>query len=147
VTGVLGLIIIVRVAAAQGLESDLLLVGCWALSYLLFSDKTVFLTPDAAFVSGYPIVIAALCTTGLSGVAWLILTSFLWNGIRNRGRISRIAFNMGSVAIAALAANSVMAALWGTSKLLEPLSIDGLVRGLVMIFTYHVVLTAAYSLL
>jgi diguanylate cyclase (GGDEF)-like protein len=146
-TGVLGLIIIVYVTATQGLENDWLLVGCWALSYLLFSDKTVFLTPDAAFMSSYPIMIAALCTTGLSGAVWLILTSSLWHGIRKRGRISRIAFNMGSVAIALLAANSVMVAFWGTSRLLAPLSADGLIRGLVVILTYHVVLTAAYSLL
>jgi diguanylate cyclase len=146
-TGVLGLIIIVHVTVTQGLERDWLLVGCWALSYLLFSDKTVFLTPDAAFMPGYPIVIAALSTTGLSGAAWLVLTSFLWHGICNRGRISRIAFNMGSVAIALLVANSIMVASWGTSNLPEPLSTEGLVRGLVMVFTYHVVLTAAYSLL
>ncbi len=147
VTGVLGLVIIVQVTATQGLESDWLLVGCWVLSYLLFLDKTVFLTPDAAFMPGYPIMIAALCTTGLSGAAWLILTSSLWHGIRNRGQIPRIAFNMGSVAIAALAANSMMVAFWGTSKLLEPLSADGLIRGLVLVFTYHSVLTGAYSLL
>ncbi len=147
VTGVLGLVIIVQVTATQGLESDWLLVGCWVLSYLLFLDKTVFLTPDAAFMPGYPIMIAALCTTGLSGAAWLILTSSLWHGIRNRGQIPRIAFNMGSVAIAALAANSMMVAFWGTSKLLEPLSADGLIRGLVLVFTYHLVLTGAYSLL
>jgi diguanylate cyclase (GGDEF)-like protein len=146
-TGVLGLIIIVHVTVTQGLERDWLLVGCWALSYLLFSDKTVFLTPDAAFMPGYPIVIAALSTTGLSGAAWLVLTSFLWHGICNSGRISRIAFNMGSVAIALLVANSIMVASWGTSNLPEPLSTKGLVRGLVMVFTYHVVLTAAYSLL
>jgi hypothetical protein len=133
-TGVLGLIIIVHVTVTQGLERDWLLVGCWALSYLLFSDKTVFLTPDAAFMPGYPIVIAALSTTGLSGAAWLVLTSFLWHGICNSGRISRIAFNMGSVAIALLVANSIMVASWGTSNLPEPLSTKGLVRGLVMVY-------------
>ncbi len=147
VTGVLGLIIIVQMTATQGLENDWPLVGCWALSYLLFSDKTVFLTPDVAFMPGYPIIIAALCTTGPAGSAWLIITSFLYHAIRNPGRISRIAFNMGSVAIALLASNSVMVAFWGTSKLLDPLSVDGLIRGLVMILTYHVVRTASHSLL
>jgi diguanylate cyclase (GGDEF)-like protein len=147
IIGILGLIILAWIAATQELESSWLLVGCWALSYLLFSDKAVFLTADAAFMPGYPLVIAALSTTGLPGAAWLILTSFLWHGIRNRSQIPRISFNMGSVAIALLAANGIMVAFWGTSNLLEPLSFQGLLRGLVMILTYHVVLTAAHSLL
>lgn len=148
VTGVLGLVILIQAVATQGLENDWLLVGFWALSHLLFLDKTVFLTPDAAFMPGYPIIIAALCTTGLSGTAWLILASLVWHGIRNRDRISRLMFNTGSVAVAIAAANYAVSAVFpGVTKPLDSLSIDGLVYGLVLILTYHLVLTGAYSLL
>lgn len=148
VTGVLGLVILIQAVATQGLENDWLLVGFWALSHLLFLDKTVFLTPDAAFMPGYPIIIAALCTTGLSGTAWLILASLVWHGIRNRDRISRLMFNTGSVAVAIAVANYAVSAVFpGVTKPLDSLSIDGLVYGLVLILTYHLVLTGAYSLL
>jgi diguanylate cyclase (GGDEF)-like protein len=148
VTGVLGLVILIQAVATQGLENDWLLVGFWALSHLLFLDKTVFLTPDAAFMPGYPIIIAALCTTGLSGTAWLILASLVWHGIRNRDRISRLMFNTGSVAVAIAAANYAVSTVFpGVTKPLDSLSIDGLVYGLVLILTYHLVLTGAYSLL
>ncbi len=148
VTGVLGLVILIQAVATQGLENDWLLVGFWALSHLLFLDKTVFLTPDAAFMPGYPIIIAALCTTGLSGTAWLILASLVWHGIRNRDRISRLMFNTGSVAVAIAVANYAVSTVFpGVTKPLDSLSIDGLVYGLVLILTYHLVLTGAYSLL
>lgn len=148
VTGVLGLVILIQAVVTQGPENDWLLVGFWALSHLLFLDKTVFLTPDAAFMPGYPIIIAALCTTGLSGTAWLILASLVWHGIRNRDRISRLMFNTGSVAVAIAAANYAVSTVFpGVTKPLDSLSIDGLVYGLVLILTYHLVLTGAYSLL
>lgn len=147
VTGVLGLAILIQVIATQGFGNDWVLVGFWALSHLLFLDKAVFMTPDVAFMPGYPIIIAALCTTGISGTAWLILGSLIWHGIRNRGRLAGVAFTMGSATISITVANTVVTACWGTAKLLNPLSIDGLIRGFVLILTYHLVLTAAYSLL
>jgi diguanylate cyclase (GGDEF)-like protein len=148
VTGVLGLAIIIQAIATQGFRDDWLLVGFWALSHLFFLDKTVFLTPDAAFMPGYPIVIAALCTTGPPGTAWLILTSLIWQGILNRDRISRVVFNSGSVAVALAVANNVVSAVFrGITKPLNPLSIDGLAYGFVLICTYHLVLTGACSLL
>lgn len=148
VTGVVGLAILIEAVVTQGFENDWLLVGFWALSHLFFLDKTVFLTPDAAFMPGYPIIIAALCTTGLSGTAWLILIPSIWHGIRNRDRISRIMFSAGSVTVALAAANGAVSAVFpGIAKPLSPLSIDGLAYGLILILTYHLVLTGAYSLL
>ncbi len=146
VTGILGLAILIQAVATQGIESDRLLVGFWALAHLFFLDKTVSLAPDVAFMPGYPIMIAALCTTGLSGAAWLIITSLIWCSIRNREEISRIAFHMGSAAIAVAAANIIVVAFWGTTDLVGPLSADGLICGFVLILTYHLVLTGARSL-
>ena len=146
VTGVLGLIITGTAIIGQGLGDNWHMVVCWALSYLVFSDKTVFMTPDAAFMPGYPIVVATLSTVGLTGNAWLIIVSFIYHAIRNCGRISRIAFNMGTIAIASLAANSIMTTIWGTTQLLKPLSLEGLFRGLVMVFSYSVVLTFFHSM-
>ena len=146
VTGILGLAILIQSVATQGFENDWLMVGFWALAHLFFLDKTVYLASDVAFMPGYPIIIAALYTTGLSGAAWLIFASLIWRVIRNRNQNSTIAFNMGSVAIAVAAANSIVMSLWGTTKLPNPLSAGGLIRGLVLILTYHLVLTSAGGL-
>jgi len=148
VTGFLGLAIVIQAIVAEGLRGDRLLMGFWALSHLFFLDKTVFLAPDVAFMPGFPIVIAALWTTGPPGTAWLILTSLIWQGIRNRDRISRVAFNSGSIAISIAVADSVASAIFrGITKPLNPLSIGGLVYGLILILTYHLILTGACTLL
>jgi diguanylate cyclase len=146
VTGVLGLAILIQVIATQGFGNDWVLVGFWALSHLLLLDKAVSMTPGAAFMPGYPIIMAALYTTGLSGTVWLILVSLIWRGIRNRGRLAGMAFCAGSVTLAVAVANTAVMIFRGTAKLSEPLSIDGLIRGLVLGLTYHLVITTACSL-
>ncbi|MDI7247969.1 MAG: GGDEF domain-containing protein [Bacillota bacterium] len=145
-TGILGAAILVHAAAVRGLDQDWLLVTFWSLAHLFFADKGVLLLPDVAFIPGYPITIAALATTGLAGLAPLVVSSMIWNGVCKGRSVSRIAFNIGHIALAAAAARGVAILLWGTCRLDHPVSPQGLVHGLVIVLTFHAVFTAAHTL-
>ncbi|NLS44551.1 MAG: GGDEF domain-containing protein [Firmicutes bacterium] len=146
IIGILGLGILIWAGAIQKPEGNWLLIGFWAFSYTLFFDKMVFLTSDAVFMPGFPIMFAALCTTGFFGVAFLVMVSLIWHGIHNFYRFPGFLLTMGSIAVSIAFAGSMAMALWGTVDLVQPLSTDGLIQGFIIILSYHLLLAIIHSL-